>query len=235
MCRPASDGPRKTALWFSETADIWDDYDGSFGAAKRALYIAILHQQLPVDFLVEQDALDGTLGRYKVLYLADRHVSRAASARIAAWVQNGGRLLATAGAGMFDEYHQPNKTLRGLLGAEMTALVAPDDARVNFGKQDLPFARAIDTVTWSGQWLPVTGAIARLKAAAGATVEGTFLDGSPAVVARQVGKGEVRSCGFLPGLTYFHPAIRAGPWTAARPTTRWPTSSPASSIRRRAD
>jgi len=203
--------PAEAALWFSETADIWDDYDGSFGAAKRALYIAILHQQLPLDFLVEQDALDGTLGRYKILYLADRHVSRAASGKIAAWVQNGGRLLATAGAGMFDEYHQPNKTLRGLLGAEMTALVAPADARVDFGKQDLPFARAIDTVNWSGQWLPVTGVVARLKAAADATVEGAFLDGSPAVVARQAGKGEVRSCGFLPGLTYFHPAIPRRP------------------------
>jgi hypothetical protein len=175
------------------------------------LYVAVLHQQLPLDFLVEQDAADGTLGRYKVLYLADRHVSRAASAKIAAWVQSGGRLLATAGAGMFDEYHQPNKTLRALLGVETTGLLAPDDACVNFGKQDLPFARAIDTVTWSGQWLPVTGVIARLKAAADATVEGTFLDGSAAVVARQAGKGEVRTCGFLPGLTYFHPAIPRRP------------------------
>ena len=93
----------------------------------------------------------------------------------------------------------------------MTSLVAPEDARVYFGKQDLPFARAIDTVTWSGQWLPVTGAITRLRVATDATVEGTFLDGSPAIVARQVGKGEVRSCGFLPGLTYFHPAIPRRP------------------------
>lgn len=203
--------PAEVGLWFSETSDIWADYEGSFGAAKRALYIAILHQQLPLDFLVEQDALDGTLARYKVLYLADRHVSRAASAKIAAWVQAGGRLLATAGAGMFDEYHQRNKTLRELLGAEMTALVEPADTQVGFMKQDLPFARALDTVTWSGQWLPVTGAIARLKASSEATVEGTYLDGSPAVVARQVGKGEVRVCGFLPGLTYFHPAIPRRP------------------------
>jgi hypothetical protein len=112
---------------------------------------------------------------------------------------------------MFDEYHQPNKTLRELLGAEMTALVAPEDAQVGFIKQDLPFARALDTVTWSGQWLPVTGAIARLKPSQDATVEGTFLDGSPAVVARDVGKGAVRACGFLPGLTYFHPAIPRRP------------------------
>jgi hypothetical protein len=57
----------------------------------------------------------------------------------------------------------------------------------------------------------VTGAIARLKASPDATVEGVFLDGSPAVVARQAGQGQVRVCGFLPGLTYFHPAIPRRP------------------------
>jgi len=203
--------PAEAGLWFSETSDIWADYEGSFGTAKRALYIAILHQQLPLDFLVEQDALDGTLARYRVLYLTDRHVSRAAAAKIAAWVQGGGRLFATAGAGMFDEYHQPNQTLRELLGVELTSLAEPADAQVAFIKQDLPFARALDAVTWSGHWLGVTGAVARLKAGSGATVEGTYLDGSPAVVARHAGKGEVRTCGFLPGLTYFHPAIPRRP------------------------
>ena len=78
-------------------------------------------------------------------------------------------------------------------------------------KQDLPFARAIDTVTWSGQWLGITGVIAKMKAGAEATVEGRFQDGSPAVVARRVGKGETRCCGFLPSLTYFHPAIPPRP------------------------
>jgi hypothetical protein len=203
--------PAETGLWFSETADIWNDNEGSFGAAKRALYIAILHQQLPLDFLVEQDALDGTLGRYKLLYLADRHVSQAASAKIAAWVQQGGRLLATAGAGMFDEYNRPNKTLRELLGVEVTALVTPQDCEVGFIKQDLPFARAIETVTWSAEWLPVTGAITRAKTGRDARIEGTFLDGTPAVVARSAGKGESLYCGFLPGLSYFHPAIPRRP------------------------
>ena len=203
--------PAQLGLWFSETADIWEDYGGSFGAAKRALYIAILHRQLPLDFLVEQDALDGTLGRYKVLYLADRHVSRAASEKIAAWVRGGGRLFATAGAGMFDEYNRPNKPLRELLGVEMAALVAPGDAQVGFIKQDLPFARAIDTVTWSGRWLPVTGAITRVKTGPDVAIEGRFTDGSPAVAVRKVGGGETVYCGFLPGLTYFHPAIPMRP------------------------
>jgi hypothetical protein len=203
--------PAEIGLWFSETADIWGDHEESFGAAKRALHVAILHQQLPLDVLVEQDAMDGTLGRYKVLYLTDRHVGRAASARIAAWVQGGGRLFATAGAGMFDEYNQPNKTLRELLGVEMTALIAPADAQVAFIKQDLAFARAIETVTWSGRWLPVAGAITKVNVGQDATIEGKFTDGSPAVVVRKVGKGETIYAGFLPGLSYFHPAIPMRP------------------------
>ncbi len=203
--------PAETGLWFSETSDIWGDTDGSFGAAKRALYISILHQQLPVDVLVEQDALDGTLGRYKALYLADRHVSQAASARIAARVQGGGRLFATAGAGMFDEYDRPNRVMRELLGVDMTSLTAPDDAQVAFIKQDLPWVRPLGSVTWHQQKLPVFGAITLVKPSADAAVEGLFADGSPAVVARRVGQGQTRYCGFLPGLSYFRPAVPERP------------------------
>src|SRR5204863_2587332 len=39
----------RTALWFSETGDIWRDNTPSFGAAKRGLYIPIQKQQLPLD------------------------------------------------------------------------------------------------------------------------------------------------------------------------------------------
>ncbi len=175
------------------------------------MYIAILHQQLPLDCIVEQDALDGTLARYRVLYLADRHVSQAASAKIAAWVQAGGKLLATAGAGMFDEYNRPNQLLRGLLDIKTISLVVPKDSEVGFIKQDLPFARTIGNVTWSGRSLAAIGAVAKLKAGPAVRIEGTFADGSPAVVARQVGKGETRCCGLLPGLAYFRPAIPLRP------------------------
>ncbi|MDP7014543.1 MAG: hypothetical protein QGG36_01955, partial [Pirellulaceae bacterium] len=112
--------PAEAALWFSETGDIWGDSQGSFAAAKRALYTAIRHQQTPLDFVVEQDAVDGTLAKYKVLYLTDAHVSSAASAKIAAWVERGGILFGTAGAGMFDELNRPNATLRKLFGVEQT-------------------------------------------------------------------------------------------------------------------
>ncbi len=212
--------PAAAGLWFSETADIWGDNEGPFAAAKRALYVAILASQQPLDVIVEQDAADGTLKACQILYLADRHVSRAASQQIADWVAAGGRLFATAGAGMFNEYNQPNLVLRGLLGVDQTALEEPADSKVGYIKEDLPFAKAIEEVTWwppaagdqaAPLTFPVFGAVSRIRVDRGAAVQGNFKDGAPAVTARQAGKGAATYCAFLPGLSYFKPAIPLRP------------------------
>jgi len=212
--------PSKVGLWFSDTGDIWGDYASSGGAAKRALYVSILHQQLPVDVVSETDAKDGSLNDFKVLYLTDAHVSRAASEKIAGWVERGGRLFATAGAGMFDEYNRPNDVLRALLGVELLETVAPPEARIGYEKQDLPFAPAVEQVTWlqdnAMHKAPVFGAITRIAPIvpdpAGFTqVFGTFADKSPAVVKRIYGNGSTLYCAFLPGLSYFKPAIPLRP------------------------
>ncbi|MDX1946926.1 MAG: alpha-amylase family protein [Pirellulaceae bacterium] len=212
------DGQRRpgiAGLWFSETADIWRDNAGSFAAGKRGLYTAIIHQQLPLDFVVEQDAADGTLSKYQVLYLADRHVSQAASKKIAEWVAAGGRLFATAGAGQFDERNQPNKVLRELLGVEQIALDEPADRQIDYIKQDLAFSEPIDTVNWKLDDetlpIPVVAVRSKVKVAADAQSLATFADGSPAVTKRSAGKGQAISCGFLPALSYYKPAIPKRP------------------------
>ena len=206
--------PGIAGLWFSETGDIWRDNLGSFGASKRGLYAAIIHQQLPLDFIVEQDAADGTLAKYQVLYLADRHVSQPASKKIAEWVAGGGRLFATAGAGMFDEHNRPNTVLRELLGVEPAALeeIGP---QIDYIKQDIAFAEPIDTVTWKHgdktSTMPVIGVRSRVKLASGSEQLATFSDGSPAISKRVAGKGQAIYCGFLPSLAYFKPAIPKRP------------------------
>lgn len=210
--------PGTAALWFSETGDIWGDNKPPFGAAKRCLYIGIRHQQLPLDFVIDEDATDGTLDKYKVLYLADRHVSRAASQGIADWVKKGGFLFATAGAGLLDEFDQPNAILRTLLGVEQTKLEVTDP-NLLFEKQDLPFSDPIDVVSGpyapgntQGQ-TPVIAARSRIKATT-ATVKATFSDGSPAITLSQPqgAKGGAFYCAFLPGLSYFKSAIPKKPW-----------------------
>ena len=201
-----------TALWFSEASDIWGDKHDSFPAAKRALYVAIQGQQLQLDFFVDQDAASGVLDQYKVLYLADAHVTRASSKKIVDWVTQGGRLFATAGAGQYDEYHLPNVALQKMLGLSSTPVAVSKEGQIGFIKQDLPFVKPIETVTWNNQTIPAYGAIAVTKVtAADAKVVGKFSNGSPAVVLRDVGKGRVVYCGFLPSLSYFKPAIPLKP------------------------
>jgi len=203
----------QAALWFSETGDIWKDTQGSFGAGKRTLYAAIRHQQVPLDFVVEQDALAGTLSAYKVLYLTDRHVSTAAANKIAEWVRRGGTLFATAGAGTYDELNRPNTALRELLGVDQTALDTTGP-QIQYEKQDLPFVKPIDTVTWppaeERPAMSVIGVRSRVTLK-GATAEAAFRDGSPAVATATAGSGRTIYCGFLPGLTYYQPAIPARP------------------------
>lgn len=210
--------PGVAALWFSETGDIWDNNASPFDAAKRSLYIAVRHQQLPLDVVVDADAVAGALKSYRVLYLTDQNVSQASSKAIADWVKSGGRIFATAGAGMFDELNRPNKTMRRLFGIEQKALDKGAQP-VRLEKQDLPFASPIDRVTWTGEGhhaeIPVINVRSRFAVASssdgGAAVAGTFSDGSPAVTIRSVGKGRATYCGFLPGLSYFKPAIPLRP------------------------
>jgi hypothetical protein len=206
--------PGVAALWFGETSDIWNDNAHPYGAAKRALYIAARHQQLPLDMVTERDVVAGGLRDYQVLYLADRHISRRAAEAVAKWVESGGSLLATAGAGLHDEFNEPLGVMEQLLGIESAALEAPTENAVRFIKQDLPFEVPRDVVTWfSGNdagRIPVFGPRSRFKVTT-ARLEGTFSDGSPAVTVRDVGDGQARYCGFLPGLSYFGPAVPRRP------------------------
>jgi hypothetical protein len=113
---------------------------------------------------------------------------------------------------MFDEFNQPNTAMRELLGVEQTKL--DESNSVKLEKQDLPFAESLDTVTWNapeGQAkMPVIGARSRIQLK-GAEAAGAFGDGSPAITVRKTGKGSAVYCGFLPGLSYFKPAIPKRP------------------------
>lgn len=203
--------PARAGLWFSEAADVWDDNRDPFAAGKRSLFIALRHLQLPLDVIVEGDDLKGC----QVLYLTDRHVSRAASKAIVEWVSGGGRLVATAGAGMFDELYQPNKVLRELLGVDEKELLEAKDGLVRYEKQDLPFVKPMDQaapVFARSAALPVIGVRTKVATAAGVEVQAKFIsDGSPAITQRKAGKGSAAYWAFLPGLSYFKPAIPLRP------------------------
>jgi len=193
-----------TAIWCSETADVWDNHKAPFDAAKRTLYIMLRQMQRPVDFVLDGDDLKP----YQTVVLCDTNVSRAGSKALVDFVKNGGNLLATAGAGMFDEFNRPNEILRTLLGvAESHLEVDPNPVKME--KQDLPFAKPLDMLTMPEEGglrkFPIFGARDRVKLTKDAHAVGMGLS------YRDEGKGKAWYCAFLPGLSYFHPALPMRP------------------------
>ena len=79
--------PVRRPLWFSEAGDVWDDYQHSLGAGNAACTLPFGISNRRLDCVLDGDDLKP----YKVLYLTDRHVSRAGSQALAAWVKAGGR------------------------------------------------------------------------------------------------------------------------------------------------
>ncbi len=200
-------------LWMSEIGDIWSDNEGSFTAGKRSLYIAIRNNQIPLDFIVDQDLSDGTISRYKTLFITDRHISIESANRISNWVKNGGTLFLTAGAGMFDEYNRKNTVIKQLLGFDQEP-VESEESRIEYIKQDLPFAKKVEEIVMiEGKKcsIPVFGAISRINPPEDAVISGNFSDGSAAIVQINRGKGKIIYCSFLPGLSFFKPTIPLKP------------------------
>ena len=144
-------------VWNSETMDIWGpvtqpialtgQHMNTWLAAKRAMYIALQHAELAVDMVVEAD-IGPTLNTYKLLVVTDTHISLKASAGLTAWVAAGGTLLATAGAGGFDELNKTNAVMAKLLGIASSQGTFEPGEGVQFIKQDLVNATVVGHVNF---------------------------------------------------------------------------------------
>eukprot|EP01043_Picozoa_sp_COSAG02_P019793 COSAG02_NODE_964_length_15595_cov_7.284709_2_plen_406_part_00 len=148
-------------LLYSETADIYYDSAGTHGAELRGLYIALKHAGLPVEIFIEEDCTEqvGRLHYTDVLYVTMPHISTSATKGIASWVQAGGTLFATAGAGMLTEANVSNTAMSALLGVSQKALYTGSQDEFNntvrLIKQDINFVETLDNVTVSAELLAV--------------------------------------------------------------------------------
>ena len=221
------------ALLYSESADIWFGSVGSYGAGLRSLYIALRHAQIPVQIFTEDDCIAGRLYHTDLLVVTVPNVADAAARGISDWVSAGGMVFATASGGLLNEYNQTNVRMQDLLGVSQSGVWrGQQDAfngTVDLIKQDLKFVDTLDTVTLSHSVMaelelsPLSRENASLVCkgvksvftvldTAAATVIATFSDGSPAATRRQnAGAGTAYYVGFLPGLSYFEPAMPVRP------------------------
>lgn len=206
---PAKKRKSQTAILYSSSSDIWTvPTTNAYGLDRMFTWLALAHAQVPVDMLSEKMVAEGGLAGYKVCYYTGPNLTKTAAGQLAAWVRRGGTLVMTAGAGLRDEFNRPLPELDVLRparggtvdefepyqggGAFITSLTPKEQVSMKGGI-------TLDVLAVKQALLPVPGA----------TVLGSFADGTPAVVQNKYGKGRVQAFGFLPGLAYMWPARTA--------------------------
>lgn len=233
--------PAEAAILLSKANDVWDNEDllsdpkqektnnlyySNYNVdnnERKGIWMALRHAQFPVDLITDDDVIEGRLGRYKVLYLVGPEIQAAAAPAIASWVEKGGVLFASGGAGLLDEYRQRLEamhSLYGIAGAELVrerrqvqprALdkIAPvDSLRFQGPPAELPGEEMAVMAYRQSFSLGAGPAGGTGNAIGGAEVVGSFKDGSPAALWRKVGTGAVIVVGAMPGLAYLRPAMR---------------------------
>jgi hypothetical protein len=210
MLLPAQPRPAQVALLYSSAADIWTIKQNlASGFDRMHTWLALTHAQIPVDVVHESEVADGLLSKYKVAYLSDPNLTRAAALKLADWVQAGGTLVLAAGAGERDEYNRPLDVLDKLLpyqrqpaqtlqayraaGRYLTTLTPRDTVTAGKAQMD------VLSVKQTFADVPRTGV----------TIEATFKDGAPAAIRSAAGQGFVVARGYFPALDYIRKALVA--------------------------
>lgn len=159
-----------------------------------SLYTALQHQNIPCDFIDEDDLTPEGLGDYRTVYLTSPNVPVEGQRGLVEWVKRGGVLATVSATATADRYDEPSGVMWDAMGLRVpsrkrTLMRGPDDLKeAHEVKGELGGFTA---------WGPTDALDAR-----GAKVGATFADGSPAIVRVPVGEGCVVHYGFLPGLSY---------------------------------
>jgi len=213
---PAKPQKAQVAILYSSASDVWNQQNLVYGFERMHTWLALTHAQIPVDIIHESEVADGFLSGYKVCYLSDPNITRAAATKLAAWAQAGGTLIMTAGAGEFDEYNRPLDTLNKLLPYQRNAVQILQGYRAS-GRY-LTTLNPKDSVTEGNTHIDVLGVkqtFANVNSRSGVPplgapqIKSTFKDGSPAAIHSAAGKGFIICEGYLPAIDYMRKALIA--------------------------
>ncbi len=191
------------AFLYSTTSDIWTvGVNDLYGHDRMHSYLALIHAQVPVDFLSEEQVAAGALEGYRALYVFGPNLHSSAAGPIAEWVHAGGTLYLAAGAAVADEYNRPARPLDEALDLQRGE-VRTLQTHLGPGRY-LANLEAQDGAEFRGAEMGVFGVRQEIS---GERVLARFDDRAPALVRVAAGEGTVFACGMLPGISYIHAAL----------------------------
>ena len=219
--------PAKVALLLSSVDDIMTGAVNSSFAMhnneRKAVFYALRHAQVPVDFISGDDVVEGLAKDYELIYVTQQWLHSNTVKALGKWVKAGGTLVSLYGGGFKNEFNQPNPDANKLYGVKKQAL-REDPKLLDYllvpnkpflSKQDLPRYKPFDRVTWeqAGQKVEDVGVMVWKQdlTAADGKVIGAYANGKPAVIEKQQGKGRTVLFGFLPGQAYLKSGLPLWP------------------------
>ena len=223
----APGAPRKTrvALLYSISSDIWQPFDYIHMLERRGTYFSLIHDQYLVDMITEEDVEAGRLDEYDVLYSTDPCITKAATAKIEAWVRDGGYLYGACAAGSRNEFYEEVPGLSRVFGIhpEINTKVQRGKYAVRCSLNDKDYFDQISVRESDSGISPTEFGVVGVKVSFRpdtAKVIGRFGNGAPAVVVNEFGKGHAVYFGASPGLSY----IKDAKFVATELKEKWPDS-----------
>jgi hypothetical protein len=186
--------PAKVGLLLSSVDDIITGVN-NFSLAlhnneRKAIYLALRHAQVPVDFLSEDDIIEGRAKDYRLIYITQQYLHSRCLTALRRWVEAGGTLVALCGGGFRNEFQQDNPEAVTLYGARSGEIQVDPDLVPKyllghpntpfFAKQDLPAYRPWDYAQWDSRRARRTAHSSQASAPQGSEPKGTEPKGADA-------------------------------------------------------
>ncbi|MBS3761750.1 MAG: beta-galactosidase trimerization domain-containing protein [Planctomycetes bacterium] len=209
--------PRRVGLLHHLSSEMWDQFDAEkpdgivdatnthmnarcseYTAELFDIYLALMHSQIPVEFISEEQLSWGSIDHLKVLYVIEPNVPIEAQKQLSEWVKRGGTLVTTSAAASADRYNQSTDVLGGIRGVIETS-------RKRLILQSLNSVKKTGMIEGN---LNVYGPRSKIQTR-GAKTLASFDDGTPALTVNTIARGKAFHYSFLPGLSYRRSA-RAG-------------------------
>ncbi len=197
--------PAKVGLLLSSVDEIMTGDSNSKGGIhnheRKAIYYALRHAQVPVDFVTEDDVIEGLCKDYQVIYVTQQYLHSNAVKGLKKWVEAGGTLVALCGGGFLDEFGKANPDVQALYGVKSQTLYKDPKLTMVLAKQDLPLYKPLDMVKLDKTEVPVLVWKQSMVAGDGKVIA-KYKDTSPAVIEKSQGKGKAILYAFFPGMAY---------------------------------
>ncbi len=160
------------------------------------------------DIIIEEDCTAEKLKAYRMVIVVGDCLPTALAKSLQEWVSAGGTLVATAGSGRFDPYHETQLAFHNLFGIETRAVKTTQT--MLRPRADLPYAVPHDLVMGEGWKIPCFATQEQITPVDDVTVLARLeSDKTPALMVKKIGQGRTYYCAFHPGIALLWKAVQS--------------------------